>query len=236
MRHFRFLSKKAASGRLFAFFVLALFALSCLATAAPARAEEARVRFVPDGDTLILADGRVVRLAAIDAPETAKESKGRRTPAQFYAEEAAALLRSLVLGKAVEIYPAGQGADRHGRMVADVRLSDGRLAQDVLVSQGAAFVYPHADTPPRRIETLLALQRQAIVRGAGFWPHVLFDPANKIIWTGNAKSLRFGPEKDCKPLQSMAPGRRVAFGSLREAFWEGFAPYRECRSPFTLQN
>ncbi|WP_236615095.1 thermonuclease family protein [Desulfovibrio sp. X2] len=190
-----------------------------------------RVRFVADGDTFVAADGRVVRLAGIDAPETGKHG----APSQAFAEAAAERLRGLVLGRAVEITLAGDGRDRHGRLLALVRLPDGQLAQELLVREGLAVVYPHPDNDPASVFRLLRLQREAIREGRGLWPSVLDAPANGGRWGGNRESRRFGPP-DCPFVRQTAKKRRIAFKSLREAFWEGYAPYRECRSPFNLQN
>jgi len=223
--------QKAASGRLFAFLGLLLAALLANPAAGTGQGgETVRVRFVPDGDTFVTTDGRVVRLAGIDAPETER----RDAPAQFFAAQATERLRGLVLDRDVEIF--GIGRDRHGRIVAEAVLTDGRSLEEMLVGEGLAFVYPHADGRPDRTRRLLDLQQNAIEGGRGFWPGVLSDEKNKILWEGNAHSLRFGPAEGCGPLAASAPGRRIAFGSLAEAFREGFAPYRECRSPFNLQN
>lgn len=228
MRNFKCCVQEAAIGRLFAFHLLFFALAACLPGGA--HAFTALVRFVPDGDTVVIGDGRVVRLAGIDAPEMGRDG----VPAQYYGEEAGERLRSLLLGRAVEISP--MGGDRHGRMVAELSLDDGSSVQELLVAQGCAFVYPHPDVPDARVKRLLRLQREAIASGRGFWPNVLLSRQNENKWAGNTNSLRFGPEKGCRPLEQTFSGRRVAFRNLREAFWEGFAPYRECRSPFNLQN
>jgi len=229
MFHFRFSMQKAASCRLFAF-CAAVFLAAILNAFGDVLAYEASVRFVPDGDTFFTTDGESVRLAGIDAPETGKDG----APSQYYAKEAAERLRQLVLGKSVEISKIS--TDRYGRVVAEVSLPDGRSLQEIMVREGLTFVYPHADGQPERQQRLLLVQREAMEAGRGFWPKVLLAPQNSLKWGGNEKSLRFGPQNGCKPLKMTSRGRRIAFMRIREAFWEGYAPYRECRSPFDLQN
>jgi len=229
MFHFRFSMQKAASCRLFAFCATCLLFI-LLAAQGEAHGYEARVRFVADGDTFFTTSGESVRLAGIDAPEKGKDG----APSQYYATEATERLRRLVQGKAVEISKIS--TDRYGRVIAEVFLPDGFSLQDILVGEGLAFVYAHADGNPERQKRLLLVQREAIEAGRGFWPKVLRSEQNSIRWGGNEKSLRFGPQKGCKPLKLTSRGRRISFASIREAFWEGYAPYRECRSPFDLQN
>jgi len=229
MLHFRFSVQKAASCRLFAFCAILLLAI-LLVVQGEACGYEARVRFVPDGDTFFTTSGESIRLAGIDAPERGKDG----APSQYHADEATERLRRLVLGKAVEISTIS--TDRYGRVVAEVSLSDGRSLQEILVGEGLAFVYPHPDGKPERQKRLLLVQREAMEAGRGFWPKVLRSTRNSIRWGGNEKSLRFGPQNGCKPLKMTSRARRISFRSIREAFWEGYAPYRECRSPFDLQN
>lgn len=72
-----------------------------------------------DGDTLKLTDRRIVRLAGIDAPEVAHDG-GK---AQFYARQSREELDRLAKGRKVHLFAAGiNSRDRHGRIVADVRL------------------------------------------------------------------------------------------------------------------
>jgi len=222
--------QKAAMCRLFAFFWLAL----CLVLPVPSGAagpETVRARFIIDGDTFTTTDGRTVRLAAIDAPEIGCDGR----PDEHYAAQARERLRALVFGKEVELVSDGSGRDRHGRILAHVILPEGGTAQEALVREGFAIVYPHDDNDPSRLGLLIAMQRQAILEGKGMWPRVLVSPFAEMSFLGNQASKRFGPV-DCVVTRRISGGRRVDFPGLREAFWEGFAPYRECRSPFALQN
>src|SRR5262245_32336422 len=107
----------------------ALFALA-LAAAAPALAAglddlehggRAVVAAVVDGDTLQLADGRIVRLAGIAAPKPATGADAADT------EAATTALAALVQRRQVELFYGGRHTDRHGRLLAHVRViaSDG---------------------------------------------------------------------------------------------------------------
>jgi endonuclease YncB( thermonuclease family) len=108
--------------------VALVLALATLAAAAPPFA--ARVVAVTDGDTLkVLRDHRVdvVRLQGIDAPESS----------QAYGTRAKQHAAALAFGQTVTVHPTGR--DRHGRLLAEVTLPDGRSLNQALVRAGYAW-------------------------------------------------------------------------------------------------
>ena len=123
--------------RSLALFVLTLVASASLsagraALAAPAASYPATVLSVGDGDTLrVQAGGRsiTIRLACIDAPETAQSPWGQQSRAY--------LLQRLPRGRQVSIQP--HTTDRYGRTVAEV-ISDININL-VMVEDGQAFAY-----------------------------------------------------------------------------------------------
>lgn len=177
-----------------------------------------------DGDTFKLTDRRVVRLAGIDTPEMGRDHK-----AQYYAREARQELNALAKGQKVRLFAAGvKRKDHYGRIVADVRLEDGRSLNDLMIGRGAAFYYPHQDQNPHLQQRLRALQEQAINERRGLWAHLLSLPLARLNYTGNRDSLRFFPA-DCPEAQRIKPRNRVYFGTLMDAFLAGYAPARVCR-------
>lgn len=203
----------------------------CLLPPAAARAEQTPlpqpdgvVARCFDGDTFKLTDRRVVRLAGIDTPEMARDHK-----MQYYAREARQELDALARGQKVRLLAAGvKSKDNYGRIVADVRLEDGRSLNDLMIERGAAFYYPHQDHDPHLQERLRALQQQAISERRGLWAHLLSLPLARLNYTGNRDSLRFFPA-DCPDAQRIKPRNRVYFGTLMDAFLAGYAPARACR-------
>ena len=123
--------------RTLALFVMALAASAPLASgqaaiAAPATSYPATVLSVGDGDTLrVQAEGRsiTIRLACIDAPETAQSPWGQQSRAY--------LMQRLPPGRQVSIQP--HATDRYGRTVAEV-ISDININL-VMVEDGQAFAY-----------------------------------------------------------------------------------------------
>lgn len=212
--------------------VVLLLLLCCLLSPLIARAQETPlpqpsgvVARCFDGDTLKLTDRRIVRLAGIDAPEVAHDG-GK---AQFYARQSREELDRLAKGRKVHLFAAGiNSRDRHGRIVADVRLEDGQSLSDLMLSRGAAFYYPHQDQNPQLQERLRGLQEEAINERRGLWAYLLSLPLARQNYTGNRNSLRFFPA-DCPEAEHIKPRNRVYFGTLMDAFLAGYAPARVCQ-------
>lgn len=108
-------------------------ALVLLGFVAPVPGLAATVISVGDGDTLRVVEGGkriTIRLACIDAPETAQ--------APYGAASRAALQRLAPVGSTVELKP--QTIDRYGRTVAEV-IRSGQNVNLAMVSSSQAFVY-----------------------------------------------------------------------------------------------
>lgn len=135
-------------------------------------AESAPVRVlrVIDGDTLVvesavggLAAGTAVRLRWIDCREM-DESGG------VAAREA--LLALAPVGSAVCLVVNSDTAplDGHGRVLALVRLADGRIAQEAMISGGwSCYWQRYGAAPAPWAESLQAAQEEARAEGAGAW-------------------------------------------------------------------
>lgn len=205
---------------------IAIAALVCLGVIAraesAARHPEGVVAYCFDGDTIKLQDRRVVRLAGIDAPEKARNGE----PAQYYSGQARATLESLLRGKKVALEFPGTGLkDRYGRLVANIILPDGKSANELMVSAGSAYFYPHQDLNPEFQEKLREAQADAIHERRGMWERLLSLPLAQESFTGNRNSLRFFPE-GCLVARKIAPRNRENFGNLMDAFLAGYAPGR----------
>ena len=123
---------------------------------------------VTDGDTLEVAAGRTVervRLWGIDCPE-----KG-----QAFGKAAKRFTSDACFGRTVELEERGR--DRYGRLLAVVRLPDGKSLNELLVREGMAWwAYPYA---PKALE-LSALEREARRGRRGLWSDA--DPVPPWAW------------------------------------------------------
>ncbi len=181
--------------------------------------QEAHVRWVIDGDTIVLRDGRHVRYIGINSPETAK--KGR--PAEPYAHAARRLNHQLVHGRRVHLQFDQERRDHYGRRLAYVFMEDGRMVNDLMVQNGLAYcLYHHPNT--KHHQRLLASQQAAMDAGVGLWQH-LSSRAGRYI--GNRRSKRFHAAT-CRFGKRIRRRYRVLFNDARHAFYNGYAPDRHC--------
>lgn len=126
-------------------------------------AEHHPVRFVVDGDTLDVSHVGRVRLLGIDAPEMGGKFD---SPAPF-AQEARALLATLVGGRYVSLETDGDPYDKYGRRLAYVFRDDGLLVNAEMLRAGLARI--SARHPIRRLSALRAAERAAKVARRGIW-------------------------------------------------------------------
>ncbi|MEW5736606.1 MAG: thermonuclease family protein [Thermodesulfobacteriota bacterium] len=187
----------------------------------PAGAEAAgesscMVRFVPDGDTVLCADGNSVRYIGINAPELGKEG----VPDEPFARESREANRALVAEGPLRLVFDAEKTDRYGRRLCYVYNSRGAFVNGAMLEKGMAYVMP---VPPNllRQQELLDLQRKAMQARLGLWGAYKEFPAGPF--TANPTSFRFH-----RPAHYRATKESPVFSTLWEAFQAGYAPCREC--------
>jgi micrococcal nuclease len=154
--------------------LVALAALSASAAAAMAceqlrMVEGGTVVQVTDGDTVVLDDGRVIRLIGTQAPKLPLGREGYST--WPLAPEAKIALEELSLNKAVQLGYGGEEIDRYGRHLAHlfVQTPEGLVwAQQVMVGKGLARVYSFPDNRAC-LDLLFAAEGRARLGGLGIW-------------------------------------------------------------------
>lgn len=162
-------------------YLLAALLLLSLWDTAWALRLEAPVAQVLDGDTLVLADGRQVRLIGINAPELGKDG----APDEPFAREAHAFLTALLAGQRVTLVLDEEHTDRHGRLLAHAYLPDGRNVQEKLLRQGLAFLV--AVSPNlSRLSAYREAEEEARRARRGVWNHPAYTPlaAQQVRETG----------------------------------------------------
>lgn len=136
-------SKSAPSGRFFMPLIM-LLGLLCSPFAGSETTdcvstyfhEKVIVKKVIDGDTVILADERHVRLIGIDTPEIYHDGR----PAEAGAVKARQQLQTLLADKRfIGLRPDAESEDRHGRTLAHLFLPDGTNVQASLLADGLAM-------------------------------------------------------------------------------------------------
>jgi endonuclease YncB( thermonuclease family) len=156
--------------------LVAVLALSLCASGALAAQPTYRIDHVSDGDTVVLRNGRRVRLVQIDTPEVffGRECYGR-----------AASLRTKALlrpGTRVRLLPepVSDRVDRYGRLLRYViRARDGVNVNIRLVAVGAAAPYFYQRERGRYARLLNRLALRAKARKLGLWracPRTRYNP------------------------------------------------------------
>ncbi|MCE9523437.1 MAG: thermonuclease family protein [Alphaproteobacteria bacterium] len=135
-------------------------------------AEQVAIAAVIDGGALKLADGRTLRLAAIQAPML---SHGRANIEDWpLVAEAKQHISSLVLNRTVGLAFGERGTDRHGAVIGYVHLNNtNEWLQSRLVRDGFARVDTGPDTS-RCAGMLLALENEARTAARGIWAHPFY--------------------------------------------------------------
>ena len=142
------------------------------------------VRTIIDGRTLVLADGREVRLAGIEILHSDLNEAGARA--------AKVALETFAGGREIALKRLGAETDRHGRLLAYVFVPAAPVpdreqprtpepsAQEILLSQGHARVAARVGSPACAA-ALLAAERTARTARLGLWadPHYVMRRAER---------------------------------------------------------
>ena len=177
------------------------------------------VRWVDDGDTVVLSDGRRVRYTGVNAPEVAHEDE----PAERFGPEARAFNRKLVFEKKVRLQFDREKQDRYGRVLAYVFLQDGAFVNAALVKGGYAhYVFRRPNTTYDAL--LLRLQREAVAKRVGMWAGF---PDQRGPFLGNRHSRRFH-QMTCPFGKATSPKHQTIFKTKYDAFWAGYSPCKRC--------
>jgi micrococcal nuclease len=149
--------------------VMAYGALPAAASTFPPN--EGMVVHVFDGDTLVVESrGRryKIRILGIDTPEV----RGPYTREQPFGKQASARTKELATGKKVTLEYGGDALkDKYGRLLAYVTLPDGADLGRILISEGLAEAFHHAEYSRKRLYH--ELESKAKQARLGIWspPH-----------------------------------------------------------------
>ena len=133
------------------------------------------------GGDLAIGDGKFdntrVRLLGMDAPET----KSPKVPAMYYGAEATAFAEQLADGKEVTVIidTVGDVRDMYDRLLAYIRLDDGRVLNEELIVNGCAYAdlrFRHS-----QYDRYLRLQQKAMEQKAGLWKNVTTEQLPKWL-------------------------------------------------------
>jgi len=169
-------------------------------TPAGAPTEFVQVRHALDGDSLLLVDGRQVRLIGVNTPEIHPSAdKTKRVAPQPLAREAARFTGARVDGQRVTLHFEAERTDRHKRLLAHVALSDGTRLEEALLREGLGWMVA---IPPNvgELARLKAAEDEAKLMKRGVWGRTEYQPvaaerlttkdAGFLFVTGTVRGVR----------------------------------------------
>lgn len=163
---------------------------------AVASTEVAQVRHARDGDSLVLADGRQVRLIGVNTPEINPSSdKHKPVTPQPLAREAQRFVAARVNGQTVTLHFETERTDRYQRLLAHVTLADGASLEEALLRAGLGWLVA---IPPNinELARLQAAEAEARAARRGVWEKIEYRPAptlHRKCWSDVKSSRAAGP-------------------------------------------
>jgi micrococcal nuclease len=201
-----------------------------LISATAAKQRWIRVKWVVDGDTIVLGDGRHVRYIGINAPEIAHDEhfigskpNSKANKAEPFGDAAKKYNQHLVRSKKVRLEFDKERYDRYGRWLAYIFLSNGTFVNKTMIEKGYAYVLPRKPNVKYQ-GILLQAQRDAMSKKLGIWGQWKEKEGE---YFGNKQSGRFHLET-CPYGKKIKKGNRIIFKRKWDAFWSGFAPCKQC--------
>ncbi len=171
-----------------------------------------------DGDTLVLADGRMLRLAGVVAPKINDRDSSSDIQA-IAAAAAAELARLAVAGADIVAFADALAEDRHGRMLLHLRSANGAWLQDQLLERGFARVLTLPGAAARA-QAMLTAEAAARAARRGLWALPVY---------AIRQDREAGRHTDSFQL---VEGRVLRFAATRETLYLNFG--RDWRRDFTI--
>jgi len=184
-----------------------------------------QIKWVVDGDTVVVQDGQKIRYIGINAPELAHDDH----KAEPYGEESKRFNAKLVNQGKVRLEFDKERFDQYKRRLAYVFLKSGSFVNAEMLSNGYAYFL---GSPPNLEydSVLLQAQRSAMSAKRGIWQNWK-ENKNQVV--GNKNSRRFHLPTCPYGLQ-IKPQNRIIFQKKWDAHWEGYAPAKRCMPVFTI--
>jgi micrococcal nuclease len=177
------------------------------------------VKWVNDGDTIVLTNAWRVRYIGIDAPEIDHQNQ----KAQPFGYQARSFNKKRVLSQKIGLEFDKERYDRYGRLLAYIFLADGTFLNEEVLENGLAFCL-HIRPNEKYDKRLLKAQQEAMKAQKGLW-HNWKEKQGRYI--GNQNSKRFH-RFECPNAQSIQRKNRTSFSSKWDAFHAGYAPAKKC--------
>ena len=181
------------------------------------------VKWVNDGDTIVLTNRWRVRYIGIDAPEIDYQNQ----KAQPYGYEARSFNKKLVSSGKIRLEFDQERHDRYGRLLAYIFLADGSFLNAQMLENGLAY-YLYRSPNMKYDKRLLKAQRDGMSAQKGLWRNW---KEKKGSYIGNRNSRRFH-RVTCPNAKKIKWKNRTRFSTKWDAFHAGYAPAKQCIREF----
>jgi micrococcal nuclease len=128
------------------------------------------VKRVIDGDTFLTTQNETIRLIGIDAPESARAYDEE----EYFADESANFLDSLITGEKVKLVFDRETYDVYDRTLAYVYTQDSVFVNALLLEKGMAFNFPVSPNLKYAFR-FKQLENKAKKAGLGLWKEELIQ-------------------------------------------------------------
>jgi micrococcal nuclease len=182
-----------------------------------------RVKWVNDGDTIVLNDGRRVRYIGINAPEIDHEYQ----KAEPFGYKARSFNQQLVNSQKIRLEFDKERHDQYGRWLAYAFLRDKTFINLRLLQEGYAY-YLYRRPNGKYHKILLKAQQKAMKTQKGLWQNW---QEKREVYIGNRRSKRFHLAT-CPFASKINWRNRINFSKKWDAFWVGYAPADKCIREF----
>ena len=181
------------------------------------------VKWVNDGDTIVLTNGKRVRYIGINTPEIDHDNHR----AQPFGYESRSYNKTMVLKRKIRLEFDRERQDRYGRLLAYLFLADGTFLNEALLQKGYAyFLFKKPNL--KYNQRLLKAQLEAMKAGRGIWENWSEE---KKQYIGNRNSRRFHLVS-CSSARKIKRKNRTHFTTKWEAYKAGYAPAGGCIRQF----
>jgi micrococcal nuclease len=181
------------------------------------------VKWVNDGDTIVLSNGKRLRYLGINAPEIDHDNQR----AQPFGYSSRSYNKDRVLNRKIRLEFDQERHDRYGRLLAYLYLPDGTFLNRELLQNGYAyFLFKKPNL--KYNQQLLEAQREAMKAGRGIWKNWSEQKARYI---GNRNSRRFHLDS-CTSAGKIKRKNKTLFTTKWAAFKAGYAPAGGCIKEF----
>jgi len=181
------------------------------------------VKWVNDGDTIVLADGKRVRYIGINTPEIDHDKQR----AQPFGYTARTFNKQMVLNRKVFLEFDLERHDRYGRLLAYIFLPEEMFLNEQMLQKGYAF-FLFRKPNLKYNQRLMKAQQEAMKAQKGLWNN-WSEPKKRYV--GNRDSRRFHMES-CPNARKINRSNRTYFSSKWDAFKDGYAPAGGCIKEF----